>query len=270
MTCQAKFIIPLCERAMPELKAIIFDMDDTLLDWRYRTANWGDHERQHLERIFAYVEENCGKLRGNPTDLAELIRNYSRQAWQDAENSLHAPSYAEIVLNALEAMGVARAKVNIRGCLEAYGWAIPDGVGLFPDVPEALALLKATGVEMAIITNASVPMWMRDIELKACGILDFFGPCRITAADAGYIKPHPIIFEKALAALNIKPIQAVYIGDNITADILGAQRVGMRAILRDIGQPLSNSRSMVKPDGIVKSLLEILPLLDKWYAGWRA
>jgi HAD superfamily hydrolase (TIGR01662 family) len=243
MAGQAKFITPLCERAMPELKAVIFDMDDTLLDWRYRTSNWGDHERQHLERIFAYVEENSGKLRGSPTDLADLIRNYSRQA---------------------------RAKVNIRGCLEAFGWSIPDGVSLFPDVPEALATLKATGVEMAIITNASVPMWMRDIELKACGILDFFGPCRITAADAGYIKPHPIIFEKALAALNIKPIQAVYIGDNITADILGAQRVGMRAILRDIGQPLGNSRSMVRPDGTVKSLLEILPLLDKWYAGWRA
>ena len=49
----------------------------------------------------------------------------------------------------------------------------------------------------------------------------------------GRIKPHPSIFEAALAALGVAVDEAVMVGDSYRDDIEGARALGMRAILVD-------------------------------------
>ncbi|NJW55037.1 HAD family hydrolase, partial [Salinimicrobium oceani] len=52
-----------------------------------------------------------------------------------------------------------------------------------------------------------------------------------TSEDVGVKKPHPKIFETALKNAKASIAESVMIGDNLEADILGAQNLGMRAIL---------------------------------------
>lgn len=54
----------------------------------------------------------------------------------------------------------------------------------------------------------------------------------ITAADAGYRKPHPFLFESALRRLGIAPDQAVFVGDSYEDDIVPAAQLGMVAVLK--------------------------------------
>ena len=49
----------------------------------------------------------------------------------------------------------------------------------------------------------------------------------------GKIKPHPTIFQAALARLEVAPGQAVMIGDSVEDDVEGARAVGMRGLLLD-------------------------------------
>jgi HAD superfamily hydrolase (TIGR01458 family) len=73
-------------------------------------------------------------------------------------------------------------------------------------------------------------------------------------------KPSSAYFEAALEALDSDPQQAWMVGDDIEADIRGAQTHGMRAVLVRTGKfrPDAVERSGVHPDGIVSSI-EFLP-----------
>ena len=55
----------------------------------------------------------------------------------------------------------------------------------------------------------------------------------VGSTDHGRIKPHPSIFETALAALEVEPPEAVMVGDSYADDIEGARALGIRAILVD-------------------------------------
>ena len=73
-------------------------------------------------------------------------------------------------------------------------------------------------------------------------------------------KPSPAYFEAALEALDADPERAWMVGDDIEADIRGAQALGMRAVLVRTGKfrPDVVEGSNVRPDGIVSSI-EFLP-----------
>ena len=75
------------------------------------------------------------------------------------------------------------------------------------------------------------------------------------------------ILSRALTALRLAlgatPAETVFVGDSPREDILGAQRVGMRAVwVRSREFPLGD----VQPDGIIEALPELLPILDRWIA----
>ncbi len=118
---------------------------------------------------------------------------------------------------------------------------------MFPEVPEIINLLLRNHIKIGIVTNAYQPMWQRDIEIQEYGLFDYFPDCRISAADVGYLKPHPAIFQAALDRLHFKADETVFIGDSLEADIVGAQRAGMRAIWRELAHR-SHPASGIKPD----------------------
>lgn len=82
--------------------------------------------------------------------------------------------------------------------------------------------------KLHIITNG-----FREVQhkkMQSSGILHFFHSIT-TSEDVGVKKPHPDIFQKALESAGAKIEDSIMIGDNLEADFLGAQKLGMSAIL---------------------------------------
>ena len=72
-----------------------------------------------------------------------------------------------------------------------------------------------------------------------------------------------------LELAKVEPHESVFVGDNLLADITGAQNMGMRGVWRRTDREESLSDDVVTPDGTIDTLHDLLPLLDTWYPGWR-
>ena len=250
------------------LKAVLFDLDDTLIDWTGFDHGWEAHDRELLQGVFRYVNNEVCALEDFDS-LVLAFRECSRLAWENGRSSLRAPHLGRVMVDTLLAAGVPAEGIDERRCLEAYNWGAVPGVQTFPEVPAVLELLIEHEVRIGIVTNAHQPMWMRDRELEQLGLLDYFPDCRIAAADAGYLKPHPHIFERALELLGVQAEETVFIGDNPVADIAGAQGAGLKAVLR-VRKPMSPMLSgLIVPDYAIHSMQELPGILDEWYPGWR-
>jgi len=250
------------------LKAILFDLDDTLLDWSGFNGDWKTLECQFLEGVFNYVATDSTPL----PDLEAFIEDFHdrvREAWRLGRGNLIAPNIATLLVEAVEAQGAPVGHFKAEDLIKAYGWHAVPGTVLFKEVPEVMALIKKHGIKTAIVTNAAQPMALRDVEIEEHQLLQYFPDCRLSAADAGVLKPHPGIFQMALDRLGVTPDESVFVGDNPIADIAGAQAVGMRAVFR-ITSPLPPMLSgLIVPDAAINSLEELPPILDDWFPGWR-
>lgn len=250
------------------LKAILFDLDDTLMDWRGFNQEWPQFEETYLRRVFEYANQQSVPIEDFPAFVIEF-RHRTREYWRAGRGNLIAPHLGSILLETVEMLSTVSGVLTVENILRAYEWGVVPGTTIFPGVPETLQIILDAGIDTAIVTNASQPMWLRDAELLGHSILDYFPKCRISAADVGYLKPHPAIFEAALNHLGVKPEEAVFVGDNPIADIAGAQAIGMQAVLR-VTTPVSPMLSgLIVPDAAINGLPELLPILDNWYPGWR-
>jgi HAD superfamily hydrolase (TIGR01509 family) len=248
------------------LKAVIFDVDDTLIDWSGNTNLWVDAERPHLERVFAHI---CQQHQLASVEM--YIHEYSmrvQRAWANARSNLIAPHLGRILVDAAVALGVPDDLLDLQACMAAYEWDVVEGTVIFPDAIEFLTYLRDHGIRTAIVTNSFHPAELRDKELEALGLLEFFPECRITAADAGYLKPHPDIFSRALECLGVTTDEVVFIGDNPVADIAGAQGFGLRAVLRVKSPAPPMLSGLIVPDAAINSFVELKPIFDEWFPGW--
>jgi HAD superfamily hydrolase (TIGR01509 family) len=260
------------------LKAIIFDLDHTLLDWD-AAEPWDKFEARRLQNVFEFVHNHVYPLDGADADsfFAEFVTKITA-AWVDGNRTLRAPDITTILARTIQSFGVPLARLDLVAVGRAYDWGLVEGVRPFPDVIEVLPQLRAHGLDLGIVTNASHPMCWRDRELAALDLLDWFPACRVAAVDVGYLKPHRAIFDRAFELLGIQADEAVFVGDNLEADIKGAQGVGMVAVLRtgpdgdehtaEHGGDSAEASEII-PDGTLHTLHDLLPLLDGWFPGWR-
>ena len=253
------------------LKAVLFDLDDTLIDWSKLSVDWRAKDLRHVDAVFRFVHEHGAALNVPVEVIQENFSRRTRDAWSVARATLRAPHFGQLLMDTLDHFGLTRSEaLSMAACLNAHGWGAIEGVYVFPDVPPALEELRQHGIEIGIVTNSHQPATMRDHELRDYDLLKHFPQVhtRITAADVGYLKPHPFIFNHALKAIGATAEETVFVGDNIVADVSGAQKVGMKAVLRVNAEepPLS---SMIEPDAKIKNLGELLNVLDGWYEGWR-
>ena len=251
------------------LRAVLFDIDDTLLDWSNRPATGQNHRKEHLARAYRYAVKAGYRMNAPESTFFEIALALFNQAWSVGKQGEGAPHIGNVLQQTFEKMGVPPRQIDLMALLRAYDWHAVEGVTLFPDVPDVLPAIRAAGMKTGLITNSGHPMWMRDVELNSYGLLEYFPDCRFSAADVGWLKPYPAIFEAALNCLGIAPEEAVFVGDEPMADIVGAQSIGMRAVLRLRANLMQVSSVLVVPDGTIRTLNDLLPLLDSWYPGWR-
>jgi putative hydrolase of the HAD superfamily len=121
----------------------------------------------------------------------------------------------------------------------------------YPDVLPALGELRERGVALVVASNwdCSLPVW-----LGPTGIMELVDGV-VTSAEVGAPKPHPRVFERALAIAGAATSEALHVGDKVDNDVEGATAAGVRAVLvQRQGEP---------PPGVeaVRSLLELPALL---------
>ena len=100
---------------------------------------------------------------------------------------------------------------------------IPD------DVRPTLTQLRQAGYTVGLVSNRTDPLEALVAELGLTGAFDF----TLSAGQAGSWKPEPGIFQAAVRRAGCGPSQAVYVGDNYYADVLGARAAGLTPILID-------------------------------------
>ena len=101
---------------------------------------------------------------------------------------------------------------------------------------------------------------MQMTKIRKFGLAKYFGVCLIEG-EVGCGKPDPKIYETALGKLQVKTEKTWMVGDDLIADIDGAQRVGIFSIWCDYDKNGLPGNSKIKPDSIINSISEILSLL---------
>jgi FMN phosphatase YigB (HAD superfamily) len=193
-------------------------------------------------------------------ELHAQIRKQLRQIWDDAQQEWIIPSMAHVMGQFLIDLDVAIDQVDMQALLTAYNWGVFPGVVPFDDTLAVLETLRQRQYKIGLVTNSMFPMWMRDVELEAYKIIDFLD-ARITSGDVGYLKPHPQIYKHMLEMLDIRPDQAVFVGDRPQNDIAGANAVGLTSVL--MAPPhLERELDGVVPDHTIANLSQLLPILE--------
>lgn len=250
------------------VKGVLFDLDNTLIDWHH-SIGWEESERYHLGLVHQFLADKQRPLNNTVENIAKTFRNHASTAWSQARTTLRTPHIVTVMEAVLAKYGFTPDEdITMRDVMVAFDWGKENGVTVFPDVPDALQTLLDNGIQIAIVTNAWQPMWMRDPEIEHHDLMKFFPDVnrRISAADVGYLKPHPSIFHHALEQIGTTPDNTLFVGDNSTADIAGAQGVGMRAVLRVNYGEIPAINKLVAPDALVEDFEHLLRLVDDWDA----
>ena len=158
-------------------------------------------------------------------------------------------NYNQVLLDAMGVEDYGDRAHRIQDCFEDYR---PVDV-LFPETPEVLRSLKEEGYVLGLVSN-------RDSDLgplvNQYGIAEYF-TFTLSGGQAKSFKPDARIFRLALEMAGHPLVsQTLYVGDNYYADALGAQSVGIEALLidpRDIFKDLYDKR--------VKQLNEVLEFI---------
>lgn len=100
---------------------------------------------------------------------------------------------------------------------------------LYDDVIPTLTRLKERELIIGLISNVD-----RDITplCQQVGLTDWLGVV-VTSLEAGFNKPAPQIFRAALRKASLRPIEAIYVGDQQQIDVVGANGAGMLGLLID-------------------------------------
>ena len=125
----------------------------------------------------------------------------------------------------------------------------------FPeDNKKTLEYIKEKGYRLAIVSNFDYAPTAYMI-LERYKIRNLFEQI-VISEEVGWRKPNHIIFETVINKLEIGPEDALFVGDNFQADVVGSKAVGMDAAWINRKNQPENSLNPI-PDYIIKDLTEL-------------
>ena len=221
-------------------KAILFDVDDTLLDsfsarlatiqHIFTSAGIAHHGAERFLRDLqgAPLESALAQLAVDHDSEIDLFLEYRRTYWF-RENGL---------------------------------------LKLYPGVREALGALHGLRLKLGIVTTKAVNIEFEDNvigaakELRELGIVDFFS-AMVGFEDVSLPKPHPEGINLAIGRLKVIPSETLMVGDSVS-DIAAAKAAGCLGCYATWGLPVDerdNLLDTISPDFILNSPDELLKLV---------
>jgi HAD superfamily hydrolase (TIGR01549 family) len=209
------------------IKAIFFDLDGTL---RHNVPGGGEIFSEHVRSLGIEIggDDHSRAVRWEFmywASSAELIADLKKY---EVENEKFWVNYS---YRRLVALGIPRRKSRtLAPNVSAYMQEFYAPKSIVPDdAQKALQELKRRGYSLAVISNRDKPF---SEELESHGIADFF-EFSLAGGEVDAYKPEPEIFYHALQRADLRAEQAVYVGDNYYADVVGSRRAGLRPVLYD-------------------------------------
>lgn len=240
------------------IRAILFDFGGTLM---YGRQDWAPVIAKADEDLTGYLRSAGMEVNLNtfPTEFRRRLDEYFKQREQD----LLETTYSFVLRELLTEKGYEDVPdTTIRSALDALFSVTQTNWALEEDTIPTLQRLRIKGYNLGIISNAGDDADVQKLA-RGFGITDYFDFI-LTSAACSYRKPHPRIFELALSNWYCNPNEAVMIGDNLDADIRGAQEAGIYGIwLSRRADPEMEKQAPVKPDASLSSLSELPAVLDR-------
>jgi putative hydrolase of the HAD superfamily len=260
------------------IKAIIFDLDNTLL--------WD--ERSVKEAFEATCQMAATIYHLDPQRLEEVVRkealllyssyetyeftkmigiNHIEGLWANfSEGDLEsfrrleklAPQYRrDAWTNALGSFGIVDPVFG-----ERLGYTFQNERKnrplLYEDTLEVLESLRGN-YQLLLLTNGA-PDLQKEKLSGVPSLIPYFENI-IISGEYGRGKPDRAIFDHCVNLLNVKKREVIMVGDNLATDILGAHLAGIKSIWVNRAEEVQRSNAV--PDYQVHNLKEIVPILQK-------
>jgi putative hydrolase of the HAD superfamily len=231
---------------MTSIKAILFDVDDTIFDRARAQRKILRLIVQEFHDVFAGIDEQTALNAFFESDRLSLEEFYAG--------------------GSVEELRVVRSRrfLQLLGLSEDFADEITEMyVKSYPNIDAPVKGAKsvirnlAGRFQLGIVSNGFPDTQYR--KLRTLGMEELFD-CILLSEEIGIRKPDPGIFWKAAELLARKPEECLYVGDSYKADVLGAKKAGMRACWFNPGGLRPSAE--VKPDFEISELDEILEILE--------
>jgi HAD superfamily hydrolase (TIGR01549 family) len=234
------------------IRAVLFDMDETLLEHTCTFEELGHKAYSVFEDRLAPVTRE---------EFWETFWEKALDLWQMMFDGVLPGAVARRYgfINTLRTLKVDENLAD--EMLRVTDGLILESTRLFSETPSVLETLRKAGFTLGIVTNGYTELQRLKLNHHGlCGLVDF----TIVSEEAGAHKPDPRIFEIALTHAKSPAAACLFVGDMLDTDIKGARNAGMKSVLIDIGGKWDGLRT--KPEGVeanwtIKRLSELLPLL---------
>lgn len=125
-------------------------------------------------------------------------------------------------------------------------------------IQTCLSRLHAYGIRLGVVSNEIFSGASLQLVLGRLGIADPF-EFVVSSADYGIGKPHPLIFEAAVAKIGVEHSMVWFVGDSLKADIAGANEAGLFSVWYN---PNENNSGDIAPNARVRSWKEFMELIE--------
>ena len=235
------------------IKAVLFDLDNTLYD--YTTA-----DRIAEEALY----ENVVKLIG-PMDREEFARQYKiakTEIKRELRGTASSHNRALYIQRFLEIHNVSFDPEIILKLYDCYWDKLLEVMQPLEGLIPVLRELQEMGVKIGIVTNLTAHIQLRKI--KKLQIQEFID-ILVTSEETGTEKPHSAMFLVAANKLGVLPTQCMFVGDNIDSDTEGANAVGMKTVCIFFGEHATQvaSEGAEEPNFTVWRLSEIIGIVKR-------
>ena len=220
------------------IKAVIFDLDNTLVDFM------GMKQQAVAAAINSMIDAGLGLTPAEARDRIDAIYQERGIEFQKVFDQLLYDIFQKVDYKILSA-GVI-----------AYRRAREAALVPYPHVNMTLVAILKRGIKLAVVSDApSREAWLRLCYLDFHHLFDHV----ITFDDTGERKPSPVPFRRALELLQVKPHEAIMVGDWAERDVVGAANLGITTAFARYGDTFGTTESHADYDlGDVSELLQVI------------
>lgn len=203
---------------MKPIKAVLFDLDDTLVDDELSTRT----ARQAVSLAIAALRPGVAAI-----DLASTYEQLAGVFWSANDDGLQDLDQISLRLWQ-EALALNGESSDELAQLASAQYIKARGANLFPIDGATKILSQLSGVlPLAVITNG--PGDIQRDKLALAGFQPYFA-LFLSSQEFGAGKPDPRIFQHAVEKLGVLTDAAIHVGDSLSTDIAGANAAGVTSV----------------------------------------